>query len=117
MKNIGIDIISNKRIKKLAKKKSNFINKVLHKNEIMLLNNKKNKKEYYNFLSGRWAIKESIFKCVNNSYAFNKLEITYDKQNKPYVLFHETETTVKRLNLIISISHENNFTVAVAISI
>ncbi len=104
---IGIDIISIKRIIKISKKHKNFPKKILHKDELLILK-RKTKKEFYYFLSGRWAIKEAIFKCGINK-PFNVLNISYNKNNQPILLIDN-----KIININISISHEIHFAIAIA---
>ena len=79
--NIGIDIIENKRIKKLYQKNKKFIYKFLHKNEIKLLEKKIEYSQLINFLSGRWAAKEAIFKVLETPVLFKNIDINYWPNN------------------------------------
>ncbi len=99
---IGIDIVENKR---LEHKSASFIDKVLTSRE---------KEEYKNkgitYLAGRFAAKEAVMKALPNTKEYNFLdfEILNHSDGSPYVVGHD--------DIAISISHENNYTVACAIN-
>ena len=105
--NIGIDIIENKRI--LDSISNDFIDMILTENEYNIYKNKKDKKKL-EFLCGRYACKEAIIKAVNEyeNPHFKEIEILNKKNGAPYAIF-------KNYKLLISISHENNYTIAEAI--
>lgn len=111
MQAVGIDIVEVKRIKTLANKKNkNFINKILHPNEIKILETiKPRSRYYYHFIAGRFALKEAIFKCDNKYAFFNLLDIGY--QNKKPVLFYQ-EKLIDELAL--SISHDGSYAVGIS---
>ena len=85
---IGVDIIENKRIKFLIKKK-NFINRTFGKKEIKFKFQKKLKKKT-NFFAKRFAAKEAFAKSLGtgfrNNLNFKDIEILNDKLGKPYYL-------------------------------
>lgn len=97
--NIGCDIVENKRLKN---KNQRFIELVLTKNE-----QKEYKEKGLTYLTGRFAAKEAIMKCLNNTkeLTYQDIEILNDKNGKPI-------TNIKNIEL--SISHEKNYTIAVA---
>lgn len=99
---IGCDIVENKR---LVDKSDNFINLILTDKEKELYQ-KRNKIE---FLSGRFAAKEAIMKCLPNTkeIKFTDIEILNKEDGKPYCNIKEIED--------ISISHEKEYTIAVAL--
>lgn len=104
---IGIDIVENKRIEKSIS--DYFLNFVLSKEELEIYNNKPSKKKQVEFLAGRFAVKEAIIKAmadVELPYR-NELLVLNNDNGKPYVKY-------KDYNILISISHEQNYTVAVA---
>lgn len=100
--NIGIDIVENKR---LENKSFDFIKKILTDKEIEIMNKRVNKTEY---LAGRFAVKEAIKKCLNETIDFNEIEVLNDRNSKPIAFY-------KNYKLSISISHEKNYTVGIAI--
>lgn len=112
-KNIGIDIISNKKIKKLMSKEQ-FINKILSSKEkeyYIKINNNKRKIEY---LAGRFTSKEAIIKSITNKYPswnYSDISILNDETGRPYF-----ESEIIKENIILSISHTDEYTVSVAIN-
>lgn len=102
MMKIGCDIVENKR---LIDKSDKFIDMVLTEKEKQLYE-QRNKVE---FLSGRFAAKEAIMKCLPNTkqLKFTDIEILNDESGKPYCNIEDIED--------ISISHEKEYTIAVAL--
>lgn len=100
--NIGCDIVKNARLKD---KKDNFINKVLTEKEKDIY-----KKEGLLFLSGRFAAKEAIMKCLPNTkeLTFLDIEVLKNEDGSPKVNID---------NVLVSISHENDYTIAYAIKL
>ena len=103
----GIDIVENNRIKKSIN--DDFINMVLTSKEIEIYNQKKGNKKI-DFICGRFAAKEAIIKAINEycNPHFLEIEILTNKNGAPKVFF-------KNYNIILSISHEKNNTIASAI--
>ncbi len=96
---VGTDIIENARVDlKIAKR-------VLTENEynIYLSKHEDLRQEY---LASRFAAKEAIVKATSKKYTINQIEILNDDEGKPY-------SNVEGIEL--SISHENNYSVAFAI--
>ncbi len=99
---IGIDIVENYRLKN---KNQDFIDLILTKKE-----QEEYKKRGFHYLYGRFAVKEAIMKALPNTKNLNFLdfEILTNNDGSPYVVNHS--------NICISISHEKNYTVAIAIT-
>ena len=101
--NIGCDIVENKRLENRNQK---FIDLILTKDE---------QKEYQvkglSYLCGRFAAKEAIMKALPNTkvYHFLDFEILTSSDGSPYCKDMK--------NIKISISHENQYTIAVALVI
>ena len=119
---IGIDIIQNKRIKRLIDNKS-FIKRTFGKNEIQL---SKKISDKINYFAKRFAAKEAFAKSVGtgfrNDLNFKDIEILNDKIGKPYYLLSKkiNETIIKKFkvknfNLFLSISDEKDYSVAFTI--
>lgn len=106
---IGIDIVENKRIKKYSTKE--FIEKILTIEELKIYNEKTGRKKD-EFLCGRFAAKEAIIKSLSNFETPNMLEIEIKNNEKGAPIVH-----YKNYNLLLSISHEKNYTIAEAILI
>ena len=83
---VGTDIIDNRRIKFLIKKKL-FISRTF---SIAEINNSKNKSNKINFFAKRFAAKESFAKAVGTGFRkglnFRDIEILNKKNGKPYFL-------------------------------
>ena len=119
---IGVDIIDNKRFKKLIKDKK-FINRIFSKKEISASKKKLNK---INFFSNRFAAKESFAKALGTGFR-NKLnlkdiEILNDKLGKPFYLINNKIKQIIKKNkkianfeLFLSISDEKDYSVAFTI--
>ena len=119
---IGVDIIQNKRIKRLIDNKS-FIKRTFGKNEIQL---SKKISDKINYFAKRFAAKEAFAKSVGtgfrNDLNFKDIEILNDKIGKPYYLLSKkiNETIIKKFkvknfNLFLSISDEKDYSVAFTI--
>tara|TARA_B100000963_G_scaffold167112_1_gene145133 strand:+ start:413 stop:802 length:390 start_codon:yes stop_codon:yes gene_type:complete len=119
---IGVDIIDNKRFKKLYKKKR-FINRIYSNKEIHIL---KNKKDKILFLSKRFSAKEAFVKSLGigfrDSLCFKDISILNDKKGKPYFLFNKKlkDTLKKKYKLTnfkahLSLSDEKNHSISYVI--
>lgn len=119
---IGVDIIDNKRFKKLVKDKK-FINRIFSKKEISASKKKLNK---INFFSNRFAAKESFAKALGtgfrNKLNFKDIEIVNDKLGKPFYLINNKIKQIIKKNkkianfeLFLSISDEKDYSVAFTI--
>lgn len=105
---IGIDIINISRFqKKTFESNKSFYEKIFNPSEIEYCLNKKNS---YQSFATKFAIKESVIKCLN--HPINFLDIFTDHENE--------KPTVKLLNdsscrFLVSVSHEKSHAVAVVI--
>lgn len=98
--NIGCDIVKNERLKN---KSETFIKKVLTEKEIDLYNH-----EGLEFLTGRFAAKEAIMKCLDNTKEIDPLDIEILKNE-------DGSPRCNIENISVSISHEKDYTIAFAI--
>ena len=119
---IGVDVIQNKRIKRLINDKS-FLKRTFGKNEIKFSKRKINK---INYFAKRFAAKEAFAKSLGtgfrNNLNFKDIEILNDKIGKPYYLrskkIHNIinkKYKIKKFNLFLSISDEKDYSVAFTI--
>jgi len=102
---IGIDIIKNKRVKL----EPALIKRILSIEELKIFNSFDNKKRKQEFVAGRWAAKEAIYKANPVKLGMSEVTILNDEKGQPYIFNDE----LKHINL--SISHEKQYTVAVAV--
>ena len=119
---VGVDIIENRRIGKLIKKRI-FIKRTFSENEISFSKKTTNKT---NFFSKRFAAKESFVKSIGigfrNSLKFVDIEIFNDINGKPYFKINKKVDSIikkifkiKNYNLFLSISDENDYSIAFTI--
>ena len=119
---IGVDIVHNKRIKSLIKKKI-FMNRVFSKNEIKISKKILDKTNYF---AKRFASKESFAKALGTGFRddlnFKDIEILNDKDGKPYyfkskkiVRLIKKRFKTKKFNLLLSISDEKDYSIAFTI--
>ena len=119
---IGVDIVSNKRIKASIKNK-NFLIRIYGKSEIINLKKVHNKT---NYLSKRFAAKEALAKAIGTGFRdglnFKDIEILNNKLGKPYYVLGSKlkaliikKKKIKNFNLFLSISDEKDYSVAFAI--
>ena len=99
--NIGCDIVENKR---LEKKDKRFLDLVLTKKE-----QEEYKKRGLSYLCGRFAAKEAIMKALPNTknYHFLDFEVLNKEDGSPYCVGKDF--------IKLSISHEKDYTMAIAI--
>ena len=107
---IGIDIIEVSRFrKKQYEENKNFYKKIFVKSEINYCIKFKNSAERF---AGKFAIKEAMIKSISEKIGFLDIETSHLK-SKPIVKIKKSQ---EKYNFIASISHENDFAVAVVIS-
>ena len=119
---IGVDIVENKRIRSLIKKK-NFLRRTFGKNEIL---NSKKVKNKMNYFSKRFASKEALAKAIGTGISeglnFKDIEVANNSHGKPYYLnsfklknFIIKKKKIKNFNLFLSISDEKEYSIAFTI--
>ena len=105
--NVGIDIVENERVRKALT--DAFLRKVLSEEERKLCENYLPEKKV-RFVAGRFAVKEAIIKALSDHELpeLTALNITNNPKGKPEICY-------KDYRLAISISHEHNYSVGIAI--
>ncbi len=112
MKEIGVDIVDNSRFANFIQN-TKFISRILSKDEIRVYDAFNSDKRKLEYLTGRFASKEAIFKCIpkqDGTTNFNEISILNDENGKPHVVFPRIKDSFK-----ISISHTDDYTVAYVI--
>ncbi|WP_027063352.1 holo-ACP synthase [Mesoplasma seiffertii] len=104
IKKIGIDIVENARIKLTQA----FLEKFLSAEELQMLNKFESEQRKLEFAAGRWAVKEAIIKTLDIWISPTLINIGYDNQT-PIILTPGLQSTH------ISISHETNYAVGMAV--
>tara|TARA_B100000401_G_C52428723_1_gene541692 strand:+ start:164 stop:550 length:387 start_codon:yes stop_codon:yes gene_type:complete len=119
---IGVDIVNNKRLKKLVKNRS-FIERVFTNHEKKSSINLKNK---INYFSKRFAAKEAFSKAtgfgISKNLHFKDIEVKNNKRGKPAInlnkstiLYLKKKFKVKSFKTNLSISDEKNYSIAYVI--
>ena len=103
--NVGIDIIDLERLTEYI----DISKKILSKDEHSIMQKYKTIARKKEFVAGRWAAKEAIYKCTNKNIPYSLMNIVKDKNKMPIYINNK--------NIKISISHEKKYCVAVAILI
>ena len=107
---IGIDIIEVSRFrKKKYEENKNFYKKIFVKSEINYCLKFKNSDERF---AGKFALKEALIKSIDRKIRFSEIETSHLK-SKPIVRIKKSQ---EKYNFIASLSHENDFAIAVVIS-
>ena len=107
---IGIDIIEVSRFrKKQYEENNNFYKKIFVKSEINYCLKFKNSAERF---AGKFALKEALIKSIDKKIRFSEIETSHLK-SKPIVRIKKSR---EKYNFIASLSHENDFAIAVVIS-
>lgn len=119
---LGIDIVDIERIQKKIQKGEAFKNLVFSAQEISDCEQKRNP---YESFAARFAAKEAFVKALGTGitfeYDFNELEIVNDDKGKPCFQYSEKvknmilERFATLPQVIVSLSHSNNQSVAVVI--
>ncbi|KAL4493665.1 hypothetical protein ABPG72_004158 [Tetrahymena utriculariae] len=121
---IGTDIVSNQRMMKILQgtTRERFLNKVLNKIEIEEFNQKSTEEQKTQYLASRWAFKEAIVKASGRrELIFPQMYLVKSLDcPKPRLKIEETskqilEEQLQIKDIHVSISHENEFSVAFVI--
>ncbi len=107
---IGIDLVEHKDIEF---RDDRFIKRVLSEEEYESYLKITNQKRRVEFLASRFAVKEAVFKCAEelvSPFDFRNITVCNNKNGAPYVLINH-----KDIGLRISLSHTDNYSIAVAI--
>jgi phosphopantetheine--protein transferase-like protein len=120
IKGIGVDISKISRFERIIKTAPylvNFLNKVLHKNEILEFNALKNDEQKSKFLASRWSVKEALVKATNNKQLiYSNIFIWKDSNGKPFIKFDEDYQHNEQMGKVhLSISHEEDTSIAFVI--
>lgn len=104
---VGIDLVEHK---DMEFRDERFIHRILTKKELEYYESISNKKRRIEYLSSRFACKEAIFKCFQAGLDFHTITILNEENGAPYALINDQPTELQ-----ISLSHTDNYSVAVAI--
>lgn len=109
---VGIDIVEFARIKKMWSEA--FINRILCEEEKVYFETIKNEKRKVEYVAGRFAAKEAyskLYKRFESPLLFTEVKVLRDEFGAPYIKSaYKSEDKIK-----ISISHSENYVVAICI--
>ena len=118
---VGIDLVSISEIKDLDERtKGAFALKTYTKKELELAGNVKN---YYEFLAGRFAVKEAVYKAFCGSFPkvdfdFRRVETIKLENGAPKCIpgdeLKEIMADTGVNGILVSISNQNDFAIAIA---
>ncbi len=115
---VGIDIVKNERIEKaLEKFGDKFLNRIYAPEEVEYC---KGFKEFIPCLAARWACKEAVLKAVYMEFGvllkFKEISVRGRKGQpaKVKILREGIDELLSGRSVVVSISHEKDFSVAVA---
>lgn len=117
---IGVDIVEVDRIKNiLAKDRDHFYRRIFTNSEIEYVKSKKHRAET---VAGLFSLKEAISKLLGDGIGqlnWKDLEILHDEFGKPYLNLDDKIKKIleelKLKNIEVSISHEKNYAIAMAV--
>ena len=116
---IGIDIIETNRIKKILKRNKSFIKRIYTRYERTSCTGNKQEHCY----AKKYAAKEALVKALGTGFRsginFRNIEIKNDRLGKPFIkldklliLHIKKRYKVKKFNIFLSISDENDYAIA-----
>lgn len=106
---IGTDLVELERIKTIGIDR--FKNKILNEDELLEFNQITHENRKLTYLAGRFAVKESLFKCFKSgdkTANYKDFSILNDPVGAPYVISRHTADYVAH----ITISHTNLYATA-----
>ncbi|MBU4346589.1 MAG: holo-ACP synthase [Candidatus Omnitrophica bacterium] len=108
----GVDITEVRRLRQAVEKWGNvFLNRIFTAQE---LENAKTRGSLYQYLAGRFAAKEAVFKAMGDSeLSWKEVEILNDKDGRPYCAI--LNGRAKKIDVHVSISHVKSYAVANAV--
>ena len=119
---IGVDIVDNKRVKKLIKNKQ-FISRIFSKKEI---NQSEKIKDKTNYFSKRFAAKESLSKAIGLGFRkginFKDISVVNDRYGKPHYEIKNnvkkliySKFKVKKIKISLSLADEKKYSIAFSV--
>ena len=116
---VGIDIVSNERIKSAIERFGDrFLRRVYTQKELEYC---KGQRSAYECLSARWACKEAVLKAFYQEFGvllkFSQIEVLGNAGHPAVVniLLDNAKELTRGKKILVSISHERDYSVAVAL--
>jgi len=115
---IGVDILETERVRRaVARFGERFLHRILGDKEIDVYNRRVDR---HLFLAGRFAGKEAVIKALGKYLkqrpSFSDLQIINDSTGQPHLsLSDPLRTRLEGLDIMVSISHDRKYAVAMAV--
>lgn len=105
---LGIDTVDIARVREAMRRRPRFAERILTPGERALGSSAE-------FVAGRWAAKEAIYKAVGLPLTWQQVEVLPDELGVPKVRISSPSFDPGRLHLHVSITHERTHATAVAV--
>ncbi len=116
---VGVDIVKNERIREAIERfGEKFLRRIYTQRELDYCNSRR---DSVPCLSARWACKEAVLKAFYAEFGvllrFREIEVLGNRGKPAEVLIHrrEVEDLLGGRRVVVSISHEREYSVAVAV--
>ena len=120
IKGIGIDIVEVKRLRDIIQRWGERARKRMFTSKELNYAHMRKKGEFIH-LAGRFAAKEAVVKSLGQPTSFSEVEISKEKNGRPYVtLKGRTKETARERGvkeILITLSHTRTYAVAQAVAL
>jgi len=120
IKGIGIDIVEVKRLRDIIQRWGERAKKRMFTSKELKYAHMRKKGEFIH-LAGRFAAKEAVVKSLGQPTSFLEVEISKEKNGKPYVtLKGRTKETARKMRvkeILVTLSHTRTYAVAEAVAL
>jgi len=120
IKGIGIDIVEVKRLRGIIQRWGERAKKRMFTSKELKYAQMRKKGEFIH-LAGRFAAKEAVVKSLGQPTSFLEVEISKEKNGRPYVtLKGKTKETARKMRvkeILITLSHTRTYAVAEAVAL
>ena len=107
---VGIDITKNQRFSQIIVEYKKY-SKILSEKEIAIFKKITLEKRKLEYIASRFDTKEALYKAINNNIPYNKISVLNNETGKPYIECEE----LKNENINVSLSHEDEYSIAIII--
>ncbi len=120
IKGIGIDIVEVKRLRDIIQRWGERAKKRMFTSKELKYAHMRKKGEFIH-LAGRFAAKEAVVKSLGQPSSFLEIEISKEKNGRPYVtLKGRTKETARKMRvkeILVTLSHTRTYAVAQAVAL
>ncbi|TET44156.1 holo-[acyl-carrier-protein] synthase [Candidatus Aerophobetes bacterium] len=120
IKGIGIDIVEVKRLRDIIQRWGERAKKRMFTSKELKYAHMRKKGEFIH-LAGRFAAKEAVVKSLGQPTSFLEVEISKEKNGRPYItLKGRTKETARKMRvkeILVTLSHTRTYAVAQAVAL